>query len=293
VADELMAQSPIALTVGKIELTADPTPEVDWGLETLEGWYEGADINAPGTRRANSPGVFFEQGLAGGKMITVNGFVRSTDRTLLTEAMDTISSTLADGSLGTMSVYDEDSGWRWAPVQRTGPPQISLLTRRIIRFQLQFLAPDAYRYGQTSTATVGFAASSGSGMVFPLFNPGGFLSFGALPSSGSVSIQNPGTAPSSPVFTVTGPTPVGGFVIIDSRTGKRITFLGSVPDNTVLTLDASDGSVLLQGVADRLGDTLVEAWPVVPPRSVANFVFEPLGSATPALLTASAVATYH
>lgn len=285
-----MAESPVALTVGSIELTADRTPEVDWALVGLEGWTESADMSVPQQRRPNSHGQFFQPGLLGGKVITVNGEVRSKVRALLTDAEEVIAATLADGGLGTLTVYDEDAGMRWAPVQRLGTPSIKSDDELdVVKFQLQFLAPDAYRYGQTTTATVGFAASSGSGAVFPAF-PGGVMDFGPLPDFGIVSIQNPGTADASPVFSVTGPTP--GFVITDVRTGKRNTFMSLVPDGQTLTVDTSDGSVLLEGVADRSGDALVEAWPVVPARSVSEFLFEPLGGATSALLTASVVATY-
>jgi hypothetical protein len=289
-----MAASPIALSVGSIELTADPTHTVDWGLEKIDGWYESSDLSSPGDRRSNSHGRFAQQGYADGKSISIDGFVKARDRAFLADAMEAVSATLADGGFDRLNVYDEDMGWRWAIVQRTGRPQFDQTSvPGVVRFQLQFIAPDAYRYGQTSSASVGFAAASGSGMVFPLFNPAGFMNFGALPSFGTLSVQNPGTAPASPVFTVSGPSPEGGFVIVDVATGKRITFLGVVPDGMTLTLDASDGSVLLEGVADRLGDTLVEAWPVVPPRSVAEFLFEPLGSATSAQLSASVVATYY
>lgn len=288
-----MSESPVALTVGPIELTADPTPVVDWALIGIEGWAESAEMSVPQTRRTISHGQFFQPGQLGGKVITINGEVRSKVRAFLTDAEETIAATLADGDLGTLTVYDEDAGMRWAPVQRLGSPSIKADDEPdVLKFQLQFLAPDAYRYGQTSTASVGFAAASGSGMVFDLF-PGGVMDFGALPDFGIVSVQNPGTAPSSPVFTVTGPTPDAGFVIVDVRTGKRITFLGAVPDGMDLTLDASNGSVLLAGVADRRGDTLVESWPVVPARSVAEFLFEPLGPASTAQLSASVLAAYY
>lgn len=288
-----MSESPVALTVGPLELTADRTPDVDWALIDLEGWSESAEMSVPQQRRPTSHGQFFQPGLLGGKVITVNGEVRSKVRAFLTDAEEVIAATLADGGLGTLTVYDEDAGMRWAPVQRLGSASIKPDDEPdVIKFQLQFLAPDAYRYGQTSTATVGFAASSGSGMVFPLF-ASGVLDFGPLPASGAVSIQNPGSAPAPPVFTITGPSPAGGFVITDIRTGKRNTFLSVVPENQTLTIDASDGSVLLQGVADRSGDFIVEAWPVVPARSVSTFLFEPLSSATPALLTAAVVATYY
>lgn len=287
-----MAQSPIGLTVGGIELTADPTPGVDWGLEKLEGWYEGADIAASNQRRSNSHGTFAQQGLAGGKAITVDGFVSSRDRIFLTDAIELISATLADGSFGTMTVYDEDLGYRWAPVQRVGTPSIDQDSEpNVVKFQLQFFAPDAYRYGQSSTASTGFAAASGSGMVFPLF-PDGVMDFGPLPVSGVVTVQNPGSAAASLVLSVSGPSPDAGFVIVDVTTGKRITYLGVVPAGSTLTLDSATGSVLLDGVADRLGDALVEAWPLVPAQSSRSFSFEPLGSATASELTVSVVATY-
>jgi hypothetical protein len=128
-------------------------------------------------------------------------------------------------------------------------------------------------------------------MVFDLF-PGGFMDFGPLPDFGTLSIQNPGTADASPVFTVAGPSPSGGFTITDTGTGRSITYLGVVPAGSVLTIDSSTGAVVLDGVADRFGDALVEAWPVVPARSSRAFLFEPLSSATDAQLTATVTAAY-
>lgn len=287
-----MSQSPVALTVGDLELTADPTPEVDWALVKVEGWYESSELSAPTQRRARSHGSFGQQGWAGGKTISVNGEVRSKDRVLLTDAMEKISATLADGSFGTMAVYDADMGYRWAPVQRIGQPSFEQDEElNVVKFQLQFNAPDAYRYGQTSSASVGFAASSGSGMVFDLF-PGGVMDFGPLPDFGIVSVQNPGTAAAAPVFSVSGPSPSGGFTITDVASGRTITYLGVVPDGSVLTLDASTGAVVLDGVADRFGDAVVSAWPVVPAQSSREFLFEPLSSATAAELSVAVLATY-
>lgn len=286
-----MADSPVALTVGGIELTADPTPVIDWALVDVQGWYESPDVDVPTQRRAIFPGQFSQAGRAGGKMITVNGEIRSKDRTMLMEAVEELSAVLADGSTGPMAVYDEDAGYRWAPVQRTGAPSFKFDEPDVVGFQLQFVAPDAYRYGQSSTGSVGFAASSGSGMVFDLF-PGGVMDFGPLPDFGIVSIQNPGSADASPVFTVTGPSPSSGFTITDVVSGRSIVFRGVVPAGSVLTIDSSTGAVVLDGVADRFGDAVVEAWPVVPARSSRSFLFEPLSSATDAQLTATVTAAY-
>jgi hypothetical protein len=287
--------SPGTIQVDGLTLNQFDDPDendVLWLFDEVDGWHDGPSVEVESQGRAIAHGQFAQVGRRGGRTITVNGNMVAPDRASAGDAVDRLSSLLAGGEFGRFDFYDVDQGWRWTQVQLAATPDLAWETEKHCRFQLQFLAPDAYRYGQTSTASVGFAASSGSGLVFDLFNPAGFLNFGPAPEFGIVSVQNPGTAAASPVFTVSGPSPSAGFVITDVSTGKRITFLGVVPAGSVLTLDASDGSVLLDGVADRLGDALVEAWPVVPARSVAQFLFEPLSSATDAQMGASVTATY-
>lgn len=291
-----MILSPGTIAVGGLTLNETEMPDESdmlWLFDDVDGWHDGPSVEFDSESRVLANGQFGQPGRRGGRMITVSGNLIAPTRAQAADGVDRLAAVLADGDFGRFDFYDIDQGWRWAMVQIAATPDVSWATEKRVKFQLQFFSPDAYRYGQTSTASVGFAAASGSGMVFDLFNPDGFLNFGPLPSFGTLTVQNPGTAPSSPLFTVTGPTPAEGFTITSVATGKRITFLGSVPDGSVLALDPSDGSVLLQGVADRLGDTLVEAWPVVPPRSVAEFLFEPLGSATSAELTTSVLATYY
>lgn len=290
-----MDLSPGTITVGGLTLNELDMPDENdtlWLFDEVDGWHDGASVEVESSPRTVTHGMFGQVGRRGGRTITVNGNMVAPDRAQAGDAVDLLSSLLADGEFGRFDFYDVDQGWRWATVQLAATPDIAWDTETHVKFQLQFVAPDSYRYGQTSSDTIGFAASSGAGMVFDLF-PGGVMDFGPLPDFGVVSVQNTGTAPSSPVFAVAGPTPDGGFAITDVSTGRRNTFLGVVPEGSVLTLDSSDGSVLLDGVADRGGDALIEAWPTVPARSVREFLFEPLGSATPAELTASVVSTYY
>lgn len=279
--------------VGGLTLNEFDVPDANdvlWVFNEVDGWHDGAAVEVESQSRTVAHGQFAQQGRRGGRTITVSGSVVAPDRAQAGDAVDRISSLLAGGEFGRFDFHDADQGCRWANVQLAATPDVVWDRDVFVKFQLQFLAPDAYRYGQTSSASVGFAESSGSGAVFPAF-PGGVMDFGPLPDFGLVSIQNPGSAPASPVFTVTGPT--SGFVITDVRTGKRNTFIGPVGEDQTLTIDASDGSVLLQGVADRSGDFIVEAWPSIPARSLSKFLFEPLTGATPATLTASVVATYY
>lgn len=290
-----MILSPGTIAIGGLMLNEAPAPDESdtlWLFDDVDGWHDGPSVSVDSTDRSVSHGQFGQSGRRGGRTITVTGNVVAPDRAVAGDAADRLGSLLADGGFSRFDFYDADQGWRWAMVQLAGTPDLAWDTETHIRFQLQFFAPDAYRYGQTSTASVGFAAASGSGMVFPLFNPSGFLSFGAPPESGVVAVQNPGRADASPLFTISGPSPEGGFAIVDLSTGKRISFLGVIPDGSTLTINAATGSVLLEGVADRLGDAVVEAWPVVRAQSSSSFLFEPLGSATSAQLSASVVASY-
>lgn len=290
-----MNLSPGTISVGGLTLNQFDTPDIEsevlWLFDDVDGWHDGASVEVDSQARVISHGQFGQAGRRGGRTITVSGNMVAPDRAQAGDAVDVLSSVLAGGEFGRFDFHDVDQGWRWTMVQLAATPDIAWDTEKHFRFQLQFLAPDSYRYGQTSSASVGFAASSGSGAVFDAF-PDGVMDFGPLPDFGTLSVQNPGSAAAAPVFTVSGPSPSAGFVITDVSTGRRITYLGVVPDGSVLTLDGSDGSVLLDGVADRLGDALVEAWPVVPARSTRTFLFEPLSGATSAQLTASVVATY-
>lgn len=290
-----MILSPGTIQVGGLTLNEFEAPDEDdvlWLFDEVDGWFDGPSVEVDSQARVISHGMFGQVGRRGGRTITVNGNMVAPTREQAGDAIDRLTSVLAGGEFGAFEFYDSDQGYRWAPVQLAATPDLDWSTEKHVRFQLQFLAPDAYRYGQTSTASVGFAAASGSGLIFDLFSPDGVLDFGPLPDFGVVTVQNPGTAAASPIFVVTGPAPDGGFAITDVSSGKRISFLGSVPDGSALTLDASTGSVLLDGVADRLGDTIVEAWPVVPAQSSRQFLFEPLGGATASEMTVSLTAAY-
>ena len=65
-----------------------------------------------------------------------------------------------------------------------------------------------------------------------------------------------------------------------------------MPAGSELVINSANGSVVIDGTADRLGDTLVDAWPAVPAGETRTFLFEPNGSTTASILTVSAVSAY-
>lgn len=286
------AERPTGVVVDGLDLNNIEATGLVWEFKSIDGWINGPGVNVDQTQRVVDHGQFFQRGHRTGKTLSIVGYIKGA-RALVAEGIDRLNAVLADGGLGLFQFTDVNLGLRWTYVQLLGAPLIPWDGSPTVKYQLQLLAPDPYKYGATSSASTGFgAAPVGAGLVFNLFPSPSTLDFGAQGTTGTVTISNPGTAESSVKFTVVGPTPSGGFVITDESTGKTITFLGAVPSGSVLVLDGSDGSVVIDGSADRLGDTIVQAWPQIPAGGSRDFLFTPLGGSTAALLTAETTATY-
>lgn len=263
-----------------------------WEFTSIDGWHDGPSTFVEQDQRI-SHGQFAQPGRRGGRTITVRGKLAAEDRALVADGIDRLNALLADGGFGTFEFVDRTQGSRWAMVQLLGAPLPAWSGGPIAFYQLQLLAPGSYKFGATSSDSTAFgSAPVGAGLVFNLFGSPSTLNFGAQGTTGTVTISNDGTAPASVKFTVAGPTPVGGFEIVDVSTGKRITYLGSVPSGSELVLDGATGTVVIDGTADRLGDTIVDAWPQIPAGGSRDFLFNPLGGSTAALLTAECIATY-
>ena len=230
-------------------------------------------------------------------MVTVSGWFVGTSRDEAAEAADRLASLLADGGFGDLVVSDPSVGDRWVRVQLLdSAPEVDWDDDRWLRFSVDLRCPSSVRYGAMSSASTPFPSSTpGAGLRFPLFTPGGagqVLDFGELPATGRVVLLNPGNSPASPVFEVSGPTPASGFYVLQADTGARITFESPVPTGSVLRIDSRDGSAVIDGVADRSGDLLVDAWPNVPAGESAEFLFAPVAESSAATLTVSVTATY-
>lgn len=286
------AERPTGVVVDGLDLNNIEASGLVWEFKTIDGWTNGPGVNVDQQQRIVDHGQFFQRGHRTGKTISIVGWIKGP-RALIAEAIDRLNAVLADGEQGLFQFTDVSLGLRWTYVQLLGAPVIPWDGSPTCKYQLQLLASDPYKYGATSSASTPFgAAPVGAGLVHPLHG-GPSLDYGAQGSTGGVTISNAGTAPAPVVFTVTGPTPAGGFVIVDNTTGKTITYLGgAVPAGSTIVFDGSDGSVLIDGYADRLGETIVQAWPLVPKQSSRDFTFIPIGAATAAVLTAECIATY-
>jgi hypothetical protein len=137
---------------------------------------------------------------------------------------------------------------------------------------LQFYAADPRMYGQSSTRTTGLR-TLGTGLVYPLVYP---LSYGTPGTGGSVQFTNTGTAPTEPVFTVSGALSAG-FQITWVETGQRLTY--SFPVGSDVVIDCGAGTASTQG-QDRTVYLTQRDWFSVPAGAVGTFQIAALGGET-------------
>ncbi|RLV54843.1 hypothetical protein D9V41_14735 [Aeromicrobium phragmitis] len=268
---------------------------VAWRFRTIKGWRPGTAMRVRQVARENAHGSYAQRGYRDGRMITIRGDIIGHTPAQVSDALDHLSALLADGGFGEFRFDDARSDNKTATVQLFALDDGEWNNTPICSYQMQLWAPGPYRYGETSTATTRFPSiPDGVGLIYPLYSPNGVLDYGntANISDGLATVTNAGNAPSTPVFEVTGPTPASGFVIVDTDTGDWVRFLSAVPPGAVLRINSADGSALINDVADRSGDLLVDRWPTIEPGATKTFSFQPLAETSDALLSVSATATY-
>lgn len=264
----------LTLTTGEMLSLQPGTNQV---LTSLEGWFSPAGTRRSGTERLWAHGSFSERGWRDQRIISVGGHIFTETRTAAAEMTDTLSAALADGTAGQFIVDDVDLGRRTASVYISGAPTVNWQGGLDIFFAIDMVAPDPRKYGELVTASTG-AAAPGGGLVFDLFTGvnAGVLDFGNSGNPGTVTFENVGTADTAPLFTVTGYAP--GFTITEVNSGARLVYSQTVAAGQTLVLNAADGSVLLDGYADRSAYLTRREWTRVNGKTRATYLFESSGN---------------
>jgi len=274
-----MALDTFTTTAASLTLTTGEMLELQPGtnqvLTLLDGWYSPAGTRREGTARLWAHGTFSERGWRDQRVVTLGGHIFTATRSEAAAMTDNLAAALADGTAGKFIVNDSDLGYREAEVFITGTPSVNWNGGVDIFFMIDMVAPDPRKYGDLLTITAG-AAAPGGGMVFDLFTPDGVLDFGGAGEPGTVTLDNSGTADTAPIFTVTGYAP--GFTITNTATGERLIYSETIASGQSITLNAADGSVLLDGYADRSAYLIRREWTTIAPRGRATYLFESPGN---------------
>lgn len=168
-------------------------------------------------------------------------------------------------------------------------PSLDLWGAGYFRWAVEFQADDPVRYGPPVTDQATFPVLVG-GLRYPLYTDGegtdlGWLDYGPAPTSGRLTLVNPGIAAATVQHEVTGPVPAEGFEIVAVATGRRLVYEGAVAAGSRVLLDGATGQALVDGLYDR-GDLLTRReWTKVPGKGgSAEFALVNRGTATAAVL---------
>ena len=242
------------------------------GDDGLRGWFGGVSSRVDRTVRPQSHGEFTSRGLLSGRVITLEGMVRTKqDGAAQETAVNVLSGLLADGETDRLTV-ESAAGVLWADVQRLDEPDTRiLLYGSTAAYQVRFLAVDPRRYADGAWQQTGPAVQSG-GLVWPAVWP---LVWPVSGSSGRVILTNSGKAPSAPSFRLQGP--FTSALITCVETGARVGFNRPVPAGSVVEI--SGKRAVIDGQSDVSRWLMFREWGDVPGGASRTYQFDAVDGA--------------
>lgn len=276
----------------------------EWGVE--DGTDDDWDTPAPPrTKRDDRPdGHGTTRGIAwrGGKTFTLGGYVGCPSSALREQSALELATVCSDPGREYTFRRRTDSFDHVMDVELDGSPLIKKINLYTLRWQFTFHARDPRKHDATWQDPIVNPvdpATQIDGLVFDepgLDFSGAGLDFlvGSEPASpGRAQVANYGSAPTHPVFKLTGPLATPEIRHLES--GRLIRYLANIAAGEIVRINCGDfparGLLEHECVSTTRGDvrSLVHAgmdWPVVGPREVASFQLTSPGSA-PAELMAS------
>ncbi len=252
---------------------ASPSGYTLW-LDSMEGWDDGTSVRRDRTPRTWGHGEFSERGWRGARLVTIEGEATSPTVEIATLAAQDLASVLGDGLAGALEVTDTATVDMSAGAFLFDAPKVTWTNDTTPKFQIQFICPNSRKFGAPVSAVTS-VASAGGALEYPLDD---VLDYGTSGDPGTLTLSNPGTADTAPVFTITGSMPAG-FTITHVQSGRKLVYSAPVLAGQTIRIDTADGSVWLDGSSDRSSKLTVRAWTRLAKKSTGTWLFESVGSA--------------
>ena len=210
-------------------------------LTNLVGWIGGVGVRPDVTDRLTH-GSFDGSYTRTSRTISVEAICERSDRDELWHLERALSGLFDNGGHGTLEVLQDDLTLV-STVRLDGEVKVTTnLDAGYLSVQIPLFAADPHLYGKWRESLLR-PVGSGVGLVYPIFEPAGVVSFGSAIDV-TEPIWNDGNATAYPQFEVVANAP-GGFAI--SMGGCRVTYpWPTFPDSPVVVDMA--GSVLVSGV---------------------------------------------
>ena len=262
----------------------------DWHVTAETGWRGSPGARFDRTNRARRDGeVDPRQSWLGGRVVVLEGTVTAPTHAQLATGMERFAAVLADGTLKPLLV-SEDGVSRLAYVRRSDSADIEYTSALTAHWALTMVAPDPLKYatdefgGGLIMATTGLPAAA-VGLVVPAAVPW-VISQGG--TEGVFVVDNTGSAPTRPVFTIEGP-------VVDPRiehatTGRVLAFDIELGADDTLVVTPDDGTVILNGASNRRGYLAAGSSPVSSvlfPAGINEVSYRALSSTGGSILTAT------
>lgn len=236
--------------------------DVSTFMESITGWEDLPDIDSSNTLRPASHGAWVGKKLLGQRIITwVGRFAPEPElwedeivrlRTAFSPALGTEELTIV------VRTRTETKMVFGTVVKRQIPVDYSY-SYYGARLSIQFECSDPRRYslGENSVF-ISMPALVSDGLDYPLVYP---LDYGLVPEASQLMVTNAGDAPTPVTLRFYGP--VTNPVLINQTTGQRLGFDITLTEDEILTVNTRLGTVLLDGVADRLYTRTIDSSPIL------------------------------
>jgi hypothetical protein len=183
----------------------------------LSGWNDQTDLRREKNDRKQAHGVFRSPGYHDQRLIVIEGQCLTSSPEQQDWYSKRLSGLLNDGEYGRLTV-DHQGTTLWADVGVYTQDWEVVEYGTIADYQIQLLAPDPFRYGETHT--YGPAGPLGE---IPVFHYGNAKAFPRFNVAGTISedyaVYGPGTGDTRKRFKVNGTVSNGHPNLIDLKTG--------------------------------------------------------------------------
>lgn len=231
------------------------TQGVQWILMEEKGFWGSPGTGATLSPRLNKHGAYRSPGWKKERIVTVTGRCYAESYAVLRAAEANVLALLSDPKRpGMLTCYSELGGLELTVFLDDAIlcAPLNIVSEPGVEFSIQMVAPDPRKYSvEAHSQTTGLPIGGVDGLDFLTgdgldFVTTGGLHFGSA-TPGIMMLVNSGTAPTMPVYTLTGPltNPV-----LTAATGT-MKYNGTLGPGDFLVIDPSAPSVLLSGTATR------------------------------------------
>ena len=241
-----------------------------WAFSGLVDWWGGPPSKTVHTERPRAHGSFAESRVfRASRAISFDASFKGDSARQSEDAFDELAALGAEAPERMSVTTDNGTTFRMVSVEVT--PATVTNSGRTWFGHVDLIAADPRRYADGAWQQTGPAVQSG-GLVWPAVWP---LVWPVSGSSGRVTLQNPGKAPSPAVFRLLGPFDSALITCVES--GARVGFNRPVPAGSVV--EVSGRRAVIDGQSDVSRWLQFREWTDVPGGESRTFQFDPVGGA--------------